>query len=116
MTGAPAREFNPEALGNVSPHYTWQIDQSKVKITGEEVMQKLADTRPGQGRRAWAPDRAACADAIRTEAAGSPPPQRRNRRNADPNTFGFSTWLLKPGEDKVIADRLVEIFHEAQNA
>lgn len=114
VTALP-RQFDPEALGNVSPHYTWQIDPSKVKITGEEVMQKLADTRPvgigsmgagSSGMRGRNPD----------EAAGSPPPQRRNRRTQDPNTFGFSTWLLKPGEDKVIADRLVEIFHEAQNA
>jgi len=30
-----------------------------------------------------------------------------------PNQFGFSTWLLKDGEDKYIANRLVEIFNEA---
>src|SRR5579863_553368 len=40
------REFNREALGNVTPRYSWQIDPSKLKITGHEVMQKLADTRP----------------------------------------------------------------------
>ncbi|MEO6910948.1 MAG: aminotransferase class V-fold PLP-dependent enzyme, partial [Edaphobacter sp.] len=45
VTARP-REFNPEALGNVTPHYSWQIDPSKRKITGPEVMQKLADTRP----------------------------------------------------------------------
>ncbi len=29
------------------------------------------------------------------------------------NSFGFSTWLLKDGEDKYIANRLVEIFNAA---
>src|SRR5580698_5658553 len=40
------RQFNPQALGNVTPRYSWQIDPSKLGITGKEVMQKLADTRP----------------------------------------------------------------------
>src|SRR6201982_2054228 len=40
------RQFNPQALGNVTPRYSWQIDPAKLKITGPEVMQKLADTRP----------------------------------------------------------------------
>jgi seryl-tRNA(Sec) selenium transferase len=35
------------------------------------------------------------------------------RGGATPNSFGFSTWLLKDGEDKYIANRLVEIFNEA---
>src|ERR1700722_397996 len=45
VTALP-REFNPQALGNVTPRYSWQIDRSKLNITGPEVMQKLADTRP----------------------------------------------------------------------
>ncbi len=40
------RQFNPQALGNVTPRYSWRIDPSKLNITGHEVMQKLADTRP----------------------------------------------------------------------
>src|SRR3984893_17947365 len=45
VTARP-RQFNPQALGNVTPRYSWQIDPSKVNITGADVMQKLADTRP----------------------------------------------------------------------
>jgi hypothetical protein len=40
------REFDPQALGNVTPRYSWRIDPSQLRITGPEVMQKLADTRP----------------------------------------------------------------------
>jgi L-seryl-tRNA(Ser) seleniumtransferase len=39
------REFNPQALGNVTPRYSRHIDPSKLNINGLEVMQKLADTR-----------------------------------------------------------------------
>ena len=35
---------------------------------------------------------------------------------SDPNTFGFAVWQLKDGEDKMIADRLVEIFSTAPKA
>src|SRR6201987_5355305 len=44
VTALP-RQFNPQALGNVTPRYSWQIP-AELGITGPEVMQKLADTRP----------------------------------------------------------------------
>jgi seryl-tRNA(Sec) selenium transferase len=116
VTALP-REFNPQALGNVTPRYSWQIDPSKLKITGHEVMQKLADTRPigigsmgagANGMRGRNPN--APADSQRAEDRGA----ARNAR--DPNSFGFAVWQLKDGEDKVIADRLVEIFTAAPKA
>jgi len=107
VTALP-REFNPQALGNVTPSYKWQIDRTKLNITGPEVMQKLADTRPigigsmgagASGMRGRNPD---------APAADKPPENRRPPR--DPNTFGFAVWQLKQGEEKIIAARLVEIF------
>jgi len=108
------RQFNPQALGNVTPRYSWQIDPSKLKITGAEVMQKLADTRPTgigsmgagvSGMRGRNPD--APAGDNHSGHHGHP---------SDPNSFGFAVWQLKDGEDKVIADRLVEIFSAAPKA
>lgn len=112
VTARP-REFNPEALGNVTPRYSWQIDPTKLKITGQEVMQKLADTRPiGIGSMG------AGASGMRGRDPNAPAHQpeggRRRRRATDPNSFGFALWQIKDGEDKVIADRLVEIFKEAK--
>jgi uncharacterized pyridoxal phosphate-dependent enzyme len=107
VTALP-RQFNPQALGNVTPRYSWQIDPSKLKITGPEVMQKLADTRPigigsmgagASGMRGRNPD----------APAGDKPPEY-HRPPRDPNSFGFAVWQLKQGEEKMIADRLVEIF------
>jgi seryl-tRNA(Sec) selenium transferase len=116
VTARP-REFNPQALGNVTPRYSWQIDPSKLKITGAEVMQKLADTRPigigsmgagASGMRGRNPDAAATAPA--------PIARRRSERQTDPYSFGFAVWQIKDGEDKMIADRLIEIFSAAPKA
>ena len=115
VTALP-REFNPQALGNVTPHYIWQIDPSRLKITGPEVMQKLADTKPvGIGSMG------AGASGMRGRDPDAPPGAggRRGGRNGrpnDPNRFGFAVWQLKDGEDRIIADRLVEIFSAEQKA
>jgi seryl-tRNA(Sec) selenium transferase len=113
VTARP-REFNPQALGNVTPRYSWQIDPSKLKITGAEVMQKLADTRPlGIGSMG------AGASGMRGRNPDAPTPgqaavqRHRDGNQSDPNSFGFAVWQIKDGEDKVIADRLVEIFSAA---
>jgi L-seryl-tRNA(Ser) seleniumtransferase len=106
------REFNPQALGNVTPHYSWKIDQAKVNLTAQDVIHQLAETKPvgigslnadAAGMRGRNPDAPAH-------------PQEHRRRNQDPTTFGFAMWQLKDGEDKYIADRLVEIFSAAKKA
>lgn len=108
------RQFNPQALGNVTPRYSWQIDPSKLNITGREVMQKLADTRPiaigsmGAG-----------ASGMRGRNPDTPAPDNHGEHHghsSDPNSFGFAVWQLKDGEDKMIADRLVDIFSAARKA
>ncbi|QHS50872.1 aminotransferase class V-fold PLP-dependent enzyme [Edaphobacter sp. 12200R-103] len=106
------RQFNPNALGNVTPHYSWKIDQTKLNITSQEVLHQLAETKPvgigslnadAAGMRGRNPDAPAH-------------PQERHRRQQDPAVFGFAMWQLKDGEDKYIADRLVEIFSGAKKA
>jgi seryl-tRNA(Sec) selenium transferase len=111
VTALP-RQFNPQALGNVTPRYSWQIP-AELGITGPEVMQKLADTRPigigsmgagASGMRGRNPDRSAAEN-----FKENPPPR-------DPHTFGFPVWQLKDGEDKIIANRLVEVFRALPKA
>ena len=123
VTARP-REFNPEALGNVTPRYSWEIDPSKLKITGHEVMQKLADTRPvgigsmGAGAGGMR-GRDPVAPSNRSPATDVPAHNHHGGRYGqpvDPNSFGFALWQIKDGEDKIIADRLVEIFSEAPKA
>jgi seryl-tRNA(Sec) selenium transferase len=115
VTARP-REFNPQALGNVTPHYTWQIDFSRVNISGPEVMQQLADTRPmgigsmganASGMRGRNPDEP-------TSGRPTADVRRHHQHPKDPDSFGFAVWQLKDGEDKMIAERLVEIFSAAR--
>jgi seryl-tRNA(Sec) selenium transferase len=151
------RTYNGDALGNVSPRYTWTFDPDKVKITGAEITQKLGETKPvaigsppglgmgaggmsgrpdpnwngpndsagggggaagggrggGRGRGGAAAGDAAAAGAAAAGTPGAAPGGGRGGRGGAPNSFGFSTWLLKDGEDKYIANRLVEIFSAA---
>jgi seryl-tRNA(Sec) selenium transferase len=109
------REFNPQALGNVTPRYSWKIDPARLQITGSEVMQKLADTRPiGIGSMG------AGAGGMRGRDPNAPPNVENHGghhgKPHDPNNFGFAVWQLKDGEDKIIADRLVEIFSAARGS
>jgi seryl-tRNA(Sec) selenium transferase len=140
---AQPREFNPNALGNVTPRYSWHIDSTKLNITGQEVMQALADTQPvgigsmgagASGMRGRWPEGMSESDVqegVNTsyEGAGTGGQVtadnnggqgrgrgRGGRGNRDPHAFGFSMWQLKDGEDKIIADRLVEIFSQAPKA
>jgi seryl-tRNA(Sec) selenium transferase len=112
VTALPS-EFNGQALGNVTPRYSWQIDPSKLKITGHEVMQKLADTRPiGIGSMG------AGASGMRGRDPNPAANEHHEEHHTprDPNRFGFAVWQIKDGEDKMIAERLVEIFKEAGKA
>jgi len=165
------RTYNGDALGNVSPHYTWTWDPDQLNITGKDIMQKLGETKPvaigappglgmgaggmsgrsdpnwtgpndydiprggggAGGSRGGHSSAAATAPAAGapvaapeggrfSAAAGAPAAAapgaaqeggRGGRGGGPPNSFGFSTWLLKDGEDKYIANRLVQIFQEA---
>ncbi len=113
VTALP-RQFNPRALGNVTPRYSWLIDRSKLNISGQEVMQKLADTRPiGIGSMGTG------ASGMRGRNPDAPPNQNQanaHRHSNDPNTFGFAVWQLKDGQVKIIANRLIEIFSSASKS
>jgi hypothetical protein len=112
VTALP-RQYNPQALGNVTPYYSWRIDPLKIKITGQEVMQKLAETQPlAIGALG------ANAGGLRGRDPGPEPnSEKRGTHHAhDPATFGFTVWQLKKGEDRIIADRLTEIFSGMRNA
>jgi len=135
VTALP-RQYNPEALGNVTPHYSWQIPAT-LNITGQEVMQQLADTEPvgigsmgagASGMRGQWPQGMSEGSNVDEgvnksfEGAAQEPAEnggrggRGGRGNRDPHTFGFAVWQIKDGEDKIIADRLVEIFSKAPKA
>ncbi|MGB7727798.1 MAG: hypothetical protein WBL50_07185 [Candidatus Acidiferrum sp.] len=114
VTALP-RQFNPQALGNVTPRYSWHIDPSRLKITGPEVMQQLADTRP-MGIGSMGAGASGMRGRDPKAPAGGENHGGHHGHPSDPQSFGFAVWQLKEGEDKLIAGRLVEIFGAAPKA
>ncbi len=137
------RQYDPDGLGNVTPSYSWRIDPAKVKTTGREVMAQLAATRPlaigflnfggsesghwpegntdrsvQEGNLEWNPQSQSITPAPTAWLNGEQPPSGEGsfRQHRDPQVFGFTMWQLKEGEDRYIADRLVEIFNQAPKA
>ena len=103
--------------GADTPHYSWQWDSAKIKLTGKQVKEALAATRPVSIGYILPPNYAG-SEGMR----GRPDPSAGStgaaawvarRDDGDPNRFGMNVWLLKEGEDRIIADRLVEIFSAA---
>ncbi len=81
----------PTDLSNKSPSLAITWDSTRLHVTGEELAEELATTKPriaigaGGGRR------------------GSAPPS--------PETTGVTVtaWQMQPGEDKIVADRLYQV-------
>jgi L-seryl-tRNA(Ser) seleniumtransferase len=73
-------EVKVPPLGNVTPtlHVMW--DSNKVKLTTKELQEKLRTGNPS------------------IEVVGA----------EDENHISMTTWVMKPGEDKIVATRLKE--------
>lgn len=80
------------AVANHVPHLLISYEAARIKITGPEVMQKM---RQGSPRIELNP-----ATGGAPASAGLP---------GGPNTIVVGVWMLQPGEDKVVAQRLYEV-------
>jgi L-seryl-tRNA(Ser) seleniumtransferase len=87
--------FVPEVANHV-PHLLITYDQNRVKITGAEVMQKM---RAGKPRIELNPSTGGA-----PASAGLP---------GGPNTIVVGVWMLQPGEDLMVAERLREVLQGA---
>lgn len=86
-------------IANHVPHLLISYDQNRIKITGLEVMQKM---RQGNPRVELNP-----ATGGSPASAGLP---------GGPNTIVVGVWMLQPGEDLVVAQRLREVLQSALQA
>lgn len=83
-------------LANQVPHLLLQYDQAKIKISPLEVAEKLRrgtpsiEVNPATGRT--------------DGAAGLP---------SNANTIVVGVWMLNPGEDVIVANRLKEVLSQA---
>jgi len=85
IAGVKTSVREPTGLSNKSPSLTITWDPSKLHITGDEVAEELARTRPRI--------------ALGGDARGN---------EAEPGTTSISVtaWMMQPGDDKVVADRI----------
>ena len=82
----------PMGLSNHSPALVVGWDPAKLHVTGEEVAEELARTKP----------RIALSGG---EGGG------RNRREPDngKTSISITAWMMQPGDDKIVADRIHEV-------
>ena len=91
----------PNGLSNHSPSLTISWDPAKLHITGEEVAEELATTKPrialtGGGGGGGRGGRSAPADNSSTSISITP-------------------WQMQPGEDKIVADRLHTVLSQKRD-
>jgi len=84
------------AVANHVPHLLITYDPRRIKVTGAEVMQRM---RQGKPRIELNP-----ASGGGPASAGLP---------QGPNTIVVGVWMLRQGEDMVVAQRLHEVLREA---
>ncbi|HEX4019856.1 MAG TPA: aminotransferase class V-fold PLP-dependent enzyme [Acidobacteriaceae bacterium] len=89
-----AYDFNPNQIANhtVSMSISW--DPAKILLTRKQVTEQLAASKPLSIRLAGG-------DGGGWKKGGAKPRP----------SVGITPWMLKPGEEKIIADRLSEILH-----
>jgi L-seryl-tRNA(Ser) seleniumtransferase len=87
--------FVPEVANHV-PHLLITYDQSRIKITGAEVMQKMREGKPRIE--------------LNPSTGGAP---ASAGLQGGPNTIVVGVWMMQPGEDMVVAKRLREVLEEA---
>jgi D-glucosaminate-6-phosphate ammonia-lyase len=82
----------PMGLSNHSPALVVSWDPAKLHVTGEEIAEELARTKP----------RIALAGG---EGGG------RNKREPDngKTSISITAWMMQPGDDKIVADRIHEV-------
>ena len=91
--------FIPSVAANHVPHLLITYDQSRIKVSGTEVMQKL---REGKPRIELNPSTGGD-----PASAGLP---------GGPNTIVVGVWMLQPGEDAIVGRRLREVLQAAISA
>jgi L-seryl-tRNA(Ser) seleniumtransferase len=90
-----AQTFVPEVANHV-PHLLVTYDQDRIRISAKDVMQKL---RTGSPRIELNPGTGGA-----PASAGLP---------GGPNTIIVGVWMLQPGEDAIVANRLYDVLHSA---
>jgi hypothetical protein len=97
IDGVKTSVREPQGLSNRSPGLTISWDPSKLHITGEEVVEELATTKPR----------------IALSSGGG---SGRGGRDADGSTsVSITAWMMKPEDVKPVADRLHAVLSKTRS-
>jgi L-seryl-tRNA(Ser) seleniumtransferase len=116
--------YDPGARINVMGYFNYEWDPAKIGLTGAQVVEALAATRPVAIGIVFPPnyDPDNGSHGMRGRPDPNFPPPDPNRYGGpgtpsapeNPNSFSLTFSPMKDGEDKIVADRLVEIFSAAK--
>jgi L-seryl-tRNA(Ser) seleniumtransferase len=116
------RIYDPKKLGgDDTPHYQWQWDMAKMPLTGKQVMEQLAMTKPVGIGYILPPDYAGSEGKRGRPDPNAPAKEsastwRTKRTPLPDNVIDMTMWVLKDGEERIIAARLEEIFSAVRKA
>ena len=91
VDGINAAVREPRGLSNKSPALVISWDPAKLHVTGEEIAEEVARTKPRIALGAGGMRRGAAVP----ESTGT--------------AIDVTAWMMQPGDDKVVADRLFEV-------
>jgi D-glucosaminate-6-phosphate ammonia-lyase len=81
----------PQGLSNHSPTLLVSWDSAKLHVIGEEVAEELARTKP------------------RIALGGGSFGQNRGEPDNGKTSLSITAWMMQPGDDKVVADRIYQV-------
>lgn len=91
LEGVEAAVREPVGLSNHSPSLVVSWDPAKLHVTGEEIAEELARTKP------------------RIALAGGEWGRNRREPENGKTSISITAWMMQPGDDKIVADRIHEV-------
>jgi len=93
VDGVTTAVREPTGLSNKSPTLMISWDPAKLHVTGEEIAEEVARTKP----------RIALGAGGGGSRGGAPAPE------TGATAISITAWMMQPGDDKVVAERLFEV-------
>lgn len=98
IDGIETSVHEPAGLSNHSPTLVVSWDPAKLHVIGEEIAEELARTKP------------------RIALAGGSFGRNRSEPDNGKTSLAITAWMMQPGDDKVVAERVYEVLSRKRSA
>jgi len=99
IDGVKTAVREPNGLSNRSPSLVISWDPAKMHITGEEVAEELATTKPR----------------IALGGGGGGGRGRASAEESATTSISVTAWMMQPGDDKVVGDRIYGVLSQKRS-